>query len=131
MSEQTSGSHLPTIGETTISTDEEQAIRQEVHKIVREQTAAGRRALRASLGLPNDVPLSTPMETSASSTSVIDLAIGSVLSKETTFPRSTFGSPVSVGSTGAQEGNDGKPAHFSRLSQGTMATSPLTMFATT
>ena len=26
MSEQTSGSHLPTIGETTISTDEEQAI---------------------------------------------------------------------------------------------------------
>ena len=55
-SEQTSGSHGPTIGDTTISTNEEQAMREEIHTIVREQTAAGRQMLRASLGLHNEAP---------------------------------------------------------------------------
>ena len=53
-SEQTSGSHGPTIGDTTISTNEEQAIGEEVRTIVREQMAAGRQMLRASLGLHNE-----------------------------------------------------------------------------
>ena len=90
-SEQTSGSHGPTIGDTTISTNEGQAIREEVRTIVREQTAAGRQMLRASLGLPNEAPQSTPMDKPASSTSTIDLVSGSVLSQENTHPRSMFG----------------------------------------
>ena len=120
----------PTIGDTTISTNEEQAIREEVGIVVREQTAAGRQMLRASLGLPNEVPQSMPMDKPASSTLMIDLVFGSVLSQENTHPRSMFGSPVSVGSTRVQEGNDGKPTHFSRLSQGTVVASQPTIFAT-
>ena len=129
-SEQTSGSHGPTISDTTISTNEGQAIREEVRTIVREQMAASRQMLRASLGLPNEAPQLTPMDKPASSTSTIDLVLGSILSHDNTHPRSMFGSPVSIESTRVQEGNDGKPMHFSRLSQGTVAASQPTKFAT-
>ena len=101
-----------------------------MHTIVREQTVTGRQMLRASLGLPNEAPQSTHMDKLASSTATIDLVSESVLSQENSNLRSIFGSPVSVGSTRAQEGNDGKPTHFSRPSQGTMAASQPMMFAT-
>ena len=114
--EQASDPSGPTIGSTTISMDEEEAIREQVRTIVCEQMATGRQMLRASLGLPNEAPQSTYMDKPASSTATIDLVSESVLSQENSNPRSIFGSPVSVVSTRAQEGNDGKPTHFSRLS---------------
>ena len=49
-----SGANQPTIGETSISTQEAERIRAEVRAVMHEQFAEGRAALRANLGLPQE-----------------------------------------------------------------------------
>ena len=49
-----SGANKPTIGETSISTQEAERIRAEVCAVMHEQFAEGRAALRANLGLPQE-----------------------------------------------------------------------------
>ena len=66
-----SGANKPTIGETSISTQEGERILREVHAVMREQFAEGGAALRADLGLPNEE--SVNLDKAVPSESVIDL----------------------------------------------------------
>ena len=94
--EWTSGASKPTIGETSISTQEANRIREEVRAVMREQFAEGRAALRANLELPNEA--SVHSDKAAPSESVIDLVSPSAAVSGNPNFRSTFGSPLSVAS---------------------------------
>ena len=91
-----SGASKPTIGETIISTQEAERIREEVHAAMREQYSEGRAALRANLGLPNEE--SERSDKAAPSESVIDLVSSSAIAPRNPNPRSIFGPPISVAS---------------------------------
>ena len=92
-----SGANKPTIGETSISTQEAGRIRKDVHAVMHEQFAEGRAALRANLGLPNEE--SVNLDNAVPSESVIDLVSSSAIAASgNPKPRSTFGSPVTVAS---------------------------------
>ena len=84
----------PTIGETTISMQEGERIKAEVHAVMREQFAEARAALRADLGLPKKVTENSGEATPTKS--AIDLVSPSAESVGTPVPRSSFGSPLSV-----------------------------------
>ena len=84
----------PTIGETTISTQEGERIKAEVRTVMREQFAEARAALRADLGLPKEE--TEKSGEAAPSKSVIDLVSPSTESAGNPVPRSSFGSPLSV-----------------------------------
>ena len=84
----------PTIGETTISTQEGERIKAEIRTVMREQFAEARAALRAHLGLPKEV--TEKSGEAAPAKSVIDLVSPSMESVGTPIPRSSFGSPLSV-----------------------------------
>ena len=90
----TGGAGRPTIGETSISTQEAERIRAEVRAVMHEQFAEGRAALRANLGLPQEK--SSQSDKAAPSGTVIDLVSESAGTPENVKPRSSFGSPVSV-----------------------------------
>ena len=94
MSSWTGGAAGPTIGETSISTQEAERIRAEVRAVMHEQFAEGRAALRANLGLPQEKSLQS--DKAAPSGTVIDLVSESAGTPENAKPRSSFGSPVSV-----------------------------------
>ena len=81
-----SGASKPTIGETNISTQEAETIREEVHAVMREQYAKGRAALRANLGLPNEE--SERSDKAAPSESVIDLVSSSAIAPRNPHPQS-------------------------------------------
>ena len=90
----TSGASKPTIGETSISTQEANRIREEVRAVMREKIAEGRAALRANLELHNEA--SVHSDKAAPSESIIDLVSLSATVSGTPIPRSIFGSPLSV-----------------------------------
>ena len=85
----------PTIGETTISTREGEKIKADVQAVMHEQFAEARAALRADLGLPKKVTENSGK--AAPAKSAIDLVSPSTESVGTPVPRSSFGSPLSVG----------------------------------
>ena len=95
----------PTVGNTSIMTEEARRIHEMVHDAIREQFAAGRAALRSNLGLPaqdlttigdmakgegslnvGSIPLSGSSQKNAPSTVPVGNAV----------PRSSFGSPLPV-----------------------------------
>ena len=84
----------PTIGETTISTQEGERIKAEVRTVMRKQFAEARAALRADLGLPKEE--TEKSGEAAPSKSVIDLVSPSTELAGNPVPRSSFGSPLSV-----------------------------------
>ena len=94
LSSWTGGAGRPTIGETSISTQEAERIRAEVRAVMHEQFAEGRAALRANLGLPQEGLIQS--DKAAPSKTVIDLVSQSAETPENVKPRSSFGSPVSV-----------------------------------
>ena len=92
-----SGANKPTIGETSISTEEAGRIRKEVHTVMHEQFAECRAPLRANLGLPNEE--SVNLDKAVPSESLIDLVSSSAIAASgIPKPRSTFGSLVTVAS---------------------------------
>ena len=86
------------IGETTISMQEAQQIKDDVREVVREQFAEGRAALRADLGLPTEEASTLG---NAAHIGTIDLVSSSAHTGGRTVPRTSFGSPVPVANPGS------------------------------
>ena len=95
----------PTVGDTTIMTEEARRIKEIVQDTIREQFASGRAALRSNLGLPAQ-ELTTTRDR-ASEENLLDIGptpvagssqknVSSTAPVGNSVPRSSFGSPVPI-----------------------------------
>ena len=93
--ETTQSRSAPTIGETTIMTEEAQRIREIVYDVVKETFAPGRAAIKKNLTLPTK-EFSSFEDLVKSGEKVGDEEVQSSKLIGTEVPRSTFGSPLSI-----------------------------------
>ena len=96
---------LPTVGDTTVMTEEARRIKEIVQDTIREQFAPGRAALRSNLGLPAQELIATQgrvieeKSLNIGPTPVIGTSqenVSSTAPAGNTVPRSSFGSPLPI-----------------------------------
>ena len=117
-----------TIGNTSISTREEEIIKKEVRDAIKRIFPGIKIGEKFQ---PELSPEQAELNTGNSQTSVIDLTRKSGGSLQTSAPLTIAGSDATVASTIPSQNDGGKVVAFSHLSQGTDATSAPQMFATT